>query len=70
MKKVYFLKDLEEDCVDAVIVATTSTLEDIKNAIYKAKELDDYTWEDLIESLPDDCEIYDYWNNEDKTIYY
>lgn len=68
MKKVYFLKDLGEDCVDAVIIATTSTLEEIQDAIYKAKENDDYTWDDLVDALPDDCEIYNKWNSE--VIYY
>lgn len=70
MKKIYFLKDLEEGTIDAVILAETSTLEEVENAIDEAKEIEDYAWEDLVEALPDDCEIYDYWNNEDKTIYY
>jgi hypothetical protein len=61
---VYFLKDTVEDCVDAVIIAETSTKEDIENAIDKSKEIPDYTWEDLIEALPDDCVVYDRWNND------
>lgn len=73
-KKVYFLKDLEEGTIDAVIIATTSTLEEVENAIDEAKELDDYTWEDLIESLPDDLLLgglnmrYDYLYKDFKGI--
>lgn len=59
---VYFLKDVCEDCVDAVIIAKTSTKEDIEKAIIKSKERPDYTWEDLINALPDDCEVYDRWS--------
>lgn len=67
-KKVYFLKDLEENCVDAVIIAETSTSEDIRNAIYKLKEKEGYTWHDLLQSLPSDCILYDKWHSE--SIYY
>jgi hypothetical protein len=67
--KVILLKDLSEDCVDAVIVANTSTTEDIENAISKAKENPDYQWDDLLKSLPSDCILYDKWNDLE-TVYY
>ena len=69
MKKIFLLKDLSEDSVDAVIIAETSTEEEIESAICKAKEKDDYQWEDLVEALPDDCQIYDKWADL-KNIYY
>lgn len=36
-KRIYFLKDMSEDCVDAVIITKKSTKEDIENAIVEAK---------------------------------
>ena len=67
-EKIYFIKDLEDNCVDAIIIAKTSTKEDIQNSIYKAKENNNYTWDDLIKYLPSDCVIYDKWDSE--VIYY
>lgn len=66
---IILLKDLEENCVDAVIIATTSTTNEIAVAIEKAKEKEDCQWEDLIKALPKDCTIYDKWLNLD-VIYY
>lgn len=68
-KSYFFLKDLAEGCVDAVIIAKTSTAEDIKEAIMKAKENPEYQWEDLVNTLPDDCEIVDKWSGIEE-IYY
>lgn len=65
---VYFLKDLCEDCIDAIIIAETSTKEDIEKAIEKSKQVDEYQWDDLVEALPDDCTIYDKWSND--IVYY
>lgn len=67
-KRIYFLNDMTENCVDAVIIAKTSTKEEIESAIDRAKEIDAYTWDDILEALPSDCEIYDRWNND--MIYY
>ena len=69
MSKIYFLRDISEDCIDAVIIATTSTKKEIEDAINKAKLNDDsYTWDDIVAALPKDCEIFDRWNEEE--IYY
>ena len=68
--KIYLLKDLAEGCVDAVITAETSTEEDISEAIYRAKEKEDYQWDDLVDELPEDCTIYDVWSRKIKDIYY
>ena len=38
-KRIYFLKDMSEDCVDAVIITKKSTKEDIENAIVEAKQI-------------------------------
>lgn len=67
-KRIYFLKDMSENCVDAVIIATKSSKKEIEEAIVKSKQNDDYTWDDIVKALPDDCEIYDRWNEEE--IYY
>ncbi len=56
--KVIFLKDLEENSVDGVILATKSTMEDIQEAIDNVKEENDlYTWADIENALPDDCKL-------------
>ena len=67
-KGIYFLTDMSEDCVDAVIIAEMSTKEDIEKAITEAKQKEDYSWDNILEALPEDCEIYDRWNSE--KIYY
>lgn len=68
--RVILLKDLDEGCVDGVIIANVSTTEDIENAISKAKENNPfYEWDDLINALPDDCVLYDKWGNLE-TVYY
>ena len=48
--KIYFLKDLSEDCVDAVIIAKESSRAKIEESIMKAKQKheDDYQWEHLV----------------------
>lgn len=65
---VYFLKDMCDNTVDAVIMAETSTKEDIEKAIAKAKEQDDFQWDDLVNALPNDCSIYDRWSH--SIVYY
>ena len=67
-EKVYFLKDLAEDSVDAVVIATTTTQEELQEAIYKVKSNDEYSWEDLIAGLPKDCKVYDRWGS--RMVYY
>lgn len=62
--KIYFLKDMTEDCVDAVIIAKTSTAKEVEDAICRAKENEDYTWDNILNELPSDCNIYDRWNGE------
>ena len=69
--KIYFLKDLSEDCVDAVIIAKESSRIKIEESIMRAKQKheDDYQWEHLVSELPSDCEIYDKWTHIE-SIYY
>lgn len=64
----YFLTDLDDGCVDAVILSRTSTKDDIEKAIMKTKEIADYVWKDLLENLPQDCIVIDKWNS-DKVVY-
>ena len=71
---VTLLKDLCEDCVDAVIVSEKSTATEIQLAIDKMKqELDkkdlSYCWEDLLDCMPDDCIVFDRWSDLE-SIYY
>lgn len=68
--RVILLKDLDESCVDAVIIAYESNPEDIQNAINRAKENPDYQWDDLVKELPKDCTIYDKWSGTLESIYY
>ena len=69
-KNVYFLKDMQEGSVDAIIIATESTAEEVQEIINNMKEKNDYySWDDLVECLPADCEIYDRWGNNGE-IYY
>ena len=65
---VYFLKDIAEDCVDAVIIAETSTKNEIEDAILDAKQNDEYQWQDIVDALPDDCTIHDKWSCD--TVWY
>lgn len=69
-KNFYFLRDISDNLVDAVITSTTSTAKDITESINKVKENDDYDWHNIIDSLPADCEIYDRWSNNIQNIYY
>lgn len=64
----FLLQDLSEAEVDAIII-TTASKEEIENAIAKAKETKDYTWETLIESMPEGTTVIDCFNNKNR-IYY
>lgn len=62
-KSYFFLKDLSEGCVDAIITAKTSTAEKIAEAINVAKANNStYEWDDIVDALPDDCEIVSKWD--------
>ena len=71
--KVFLLKDLCEDSIDAVIISTNEnvTVEQIQNAIDKTKEekYHDWQWEDIVNCLPHGCEIYDKWSDIDIITY-
>ena len=61
---VILLKDLEENCADAVIVAETSTVNEIQLCIDRMKKDNNmYEWDDLLHCLPKDCVVYDRWSN-------
>lgn len=71
--KVYFLKDLSEDYIDAVIISKNDnvTAKDIQKNIDKMKEQNehDWQWEDIVNCLPQGCEIYDRWQNNEFIAY-
>lgn len=67
--KITFLKDLEENCVDGVIISTKSTVEDIQEAIDNVKaEVELYDWTDIEGALPDDCKLL--WVNNGEVVDY
>ena len=67
--KVVFLKDLEENSIDGVIIAEKSSVEDIQEAIDKVKEnVEYYDWEDIEQALPDDCKLL--WVNNSEVVDY
>lgn len=72
--KVFLLKDLCEDCVDAVIISKNDniTAKEIQENIDKMKQEKkyDWQWEDIEESLPENCEIYSRWQDLEETITY
>lgn len=72
--KVFLLKDLCEDCVDAVIISKNDniTAKEIQENIDKMKQEKkyDWQWEDIEESLPENCEIYRRWQDLEETITY
>lgn len=71
--KIFLLKDLCEDCVDAVIISQNNniTAQEIQESINntKAKNLHDWTWEDIVDNLPQCCEIYDRWQDLETITY-
>ena len=71
--KVYFLKDLSEDYIDAVIISKDDnvTAKDIQKSIDKMKEQNehDWQWEDIANCLPQGCEFYDRWQNNEFITY-
>lgn len=69
-KNYFFLKALSTDDVDAIIISETSTADDITAAINQVKnDIPDYQWPDIVNGLPDDCEIISKWDNVEN-IYY
>lgn len=71
--KLFLLKDLYGDCVDAVIVAKNDniTAEEIQNSIDETKEKygGDWQWDNIVNGLPKDCEIYDKWGDLETVTY-
>lgn len=67
---VILLKDLSEDCVDAVIIAKTSTAKDIEQNLKKMRaEIEFPEWDDYVDCLPSDCVLYDRWGNLEEVYY-
>lgn len=64
---VYFLKDIEEGCVDAVIITTHSKIE-VQEILNEVREMEDFEWSDIVNALSNDCMMFDRWSNE--SIYY
>lgn len=73
---VFVLRDSTSSNVDAVILAHTTSKEDIQDIIDEVKdkwEEDDYPDDlyGLIEkALPDDCEVYAAWSMDFNTVWY
>ena len=72
---LFLLRDLESGEVDAVIKTTTSTKEEVMDIIAKTKDDLEDVWslDDILENLPDDCEVlagYTECRQDDFNIYY
>lgn len=68
-QNIFFLSDIDENNIDAVIISSTSTKSDIEKAIHNVKlSVEDYTLDNIIENLPSDCKLYHRWSSE--TVYY
>ena len=65
----FLLQDLESGKVDAIII-TSASREEVQNLVYKVKDIEDYTWEDLKEMLPKDMYLIECFNDEKCRIYY
>ena len=67
---VILLKDLSEDCVDAVIIAKTSTAKDIEQNLKKMREEIEFPeWDDYVNCMPSDCVVYHRWGNIEEVYY-
>ena len=69
---ITILNDLETGETDAVIVSETSSSEEIQTCINnaKAEKEDDWQFEDLVDSLPEDCHIYTQWGKKLNIVTY
>ena len=65
----FLLQDLESGKVDAIII-TSASREEVQNLVYKVKDIEDYSWEDLKEMLPEDMHLVECFNDEKCRIYY
>lgn len=68
MTNYFILKDLGTGDIDAVII-TKASKEEVLECISKAKMVEDYTYETLIENLPKDAEVVECFNKSN-IIYY
>ena len=68
--KVILLKDLAEDCVDAVIITETSTANDIELCLKRMRNNIEFPeWDDYVNCLPSDCVLYDKWGSLEEVYY-
>lgn len=69
---ITLLKDLSTGEVDAVIVSESTSSEQIQEVINnaKAEKECEWQWDDLVECLPDDCNIVSKWSRELYEIVY
>ena len=67
---IYLLTDYEDMKVDAVIMAETATIEEIREAIAKVKARDEYGLADILFNLPADCKVYSKLYGNVHSVYY
>lgn len=59
MKYSTFLCDTGTDLISAVVISEKTTPNDIERIVKDLRSRDcNFTWEDLWEALPEDCEVY------------
>ena len=65
---IFLLQDLDDSNIDAVII-TTATKEEIQESISRARAVEDYTWEVLLENMPSNTIVLDCFNKNNRVYY-
>lgn len=71
--KIYRLLDIDSGDLDAIIVATETTKEEIKQIIDEVKadvDNDECEINRIKAKLPKDCTMYETWKDKENVLYY
>lgn len=68
---VIFMKELYTNNIDGIIIAKTTTKDEVQRIIDKVKAdmPDDYTFDDIKEQLPSDCKVLCQWKDIEEVYY-
>jgi hypothetical protein len=62
MENIILLKSLSDNDVNAIIISETTSGDDIQKIIDEVKsENEEWQCDDILNRLPDDCEVYVTW---------
>ena len=68
---VLLLRDSMSSGVDAVILTRETTVDDVQEIIYNVKENnDEWQFDDIVDALPGDCDVYAAWSNDFNNVWY